>query len=562
MSLQDIELKEASSQIEFKASNLTISTCTVLCNLGDRIDLEYLTRFVPIYDINADELKDVDNKKTGGIYNMEFYGNCARGETLTDRIKDEFNNQTTIKMKYWGFRMVNVKVFRNGKLQLTGLKYEDEAITIGNLLIGILNEIKVPVHLDIDNILDAPVTFDMQLVWDGSRMSYFRRYCNRFLKNFKFNLEEQYRKQIRANLKKSNQSDQPDINIYNQIKVDIKRKNFIKGVHDRYYDNSSYNAKLKLLEEKEWFSDRRVLEIVDMIHYAKLLFDNETANILESCNTIKDIRERLIKLKGSYLDFRYPELNGMLDSMYKGYYASDEQTLINVKVEIRVFIKNYKQLLDKKINRLLYIRNSDVTICDSINKYISHHLEKANIPINTANNQRKFLLTMSELQGNPKYQVSNVETVMINSDLTVNYNINLKKMAKILKKKELFNTYDPDEHSAVNLKYYWNRKNIVQGFCNCTPHCSTKEKKSVCSKITILIFRPGSIIITGSRTIEQLKSAHIFTIQLLKETMDVVRVNETIDDAKRIALLNNENRKISKKPRLFFIKKDKLQIPS
>jgi TATA-box binding protein (TBP) (component of TFIID and TFIIIB) len=333
-------------------------------------------------------------------------------------------------------------------------------------------------------------------------------------------------------------------------------------VHDKYYDNSVYNSKLQKLEENEWFCDRRALEIIDMINYAKNLFETEANEILDASSTIKQLRDELMKLKGLYLDFRCAELNGMLDSMYRGYYASDEQTLLNVKSEIRIFIKNYKQLLDKKINRLLYIRNSDISICDSINKYITlNHNKVLHEHNKTINSHKQLILTMSELHDNPIYQVSNVETVMINSDLTVNYNINLKKMAKILKKKELFNTYDPDEHSAVNLKYYWNQNNIIQGFCHCIPHCSTKEKKSICSKITILIFRPGSIIITGSRTINQLKAAHEFTINLLKETMIAVRVDENIDDSKRLALLNNEHRKISKKPRLFFIRKDKLQIP-
>ena len=130
-------------------------------------------------------------------------------------------------------------------------------------------------------------------------------------------------------------------------------------------------------------------------------------------------------------------------------------------------------------------------------------------------------------------------------------------MAKILKKNGIFNTYDPDEHSGVNLKYYWNKSytNNEQGICKCTPHCSTKEKKSICNKVTILIFRPGSIVITGSRNLEQLYAAHKFTIKLLKDTMDFVRIDEKTDDTKQLALLNNEARKISRKPRLFYIKR-------
>jgi hypothetical protein len=157
------------------------------------------------------------------------------------------------------------------------------------------------------------------------------------------------------------------------------------------------------------------------------------------------------------------------------------------------------------------------------------------------------------------YFVSNTKTVMINSNFTVNFNINLKKMSKILKKKGLFNTYDPDDHSGINTKYYYNPKNVEQGFCSCTPHCSTKEKNTICTKITILVFRPGSIIITGSRTIEQLKATYKLILEIMRESMDQVKVVEKMDEFKQIALLNNEFRKVSRKPRLFFIKKNQIQ---
>jgi hypothetical protein len=120
---------------EFNATSLTISTCTVLCNLNKRLSLELITRFAPVHELQAPEL----NEKSGGLYNIEFYGNCARGETMTDKINEMFNNQTTIKFKYWGFRMVNIKIFRNGRLQMTGLKHEEEAPLLASLLIDIIS---------------------------------------------------------------------------------------------------------------------------------------------------------------------------------------------------------------------------------------------------------------------------------------------------------------------------------------------------------------------------------------------------------------------------------------
>jgi hypothetical protein len=105
------------------------------------------------------------------------------------------------------------------------------------------------------------------------------------------------------------------------------------------------------------------------------------------------------------------------------------------------------------------------------------------------------------------------------------------------------------------MTFYYNTTNNIQGFCSCPVHCSSKEKKSICTKITILIFRPGSIIITGSRNIDQLKEAHKMIINIMKETMNIIKVDDTGDNHKVIALLNNEFRKVSRKPRLFYIKK-------
>ena len=96
---------------------------------------------------------------------------------------------------------------------------------------------------------------------------------------------------------------------------------------------------------------------------------------------------------------------------------------------------------------------------------------------------------------------------------------------------------------------------MIQGICNCNPHCSTKEKHSICTKITISLFRPGSIIITGARAVPQLISAYDLILKILVDNLEHIKGVEYDDDNKQIALMNNEFRKISKKPRLFFIKK-------
>ena len=375
-------------------------------------------------------------------------------------------------------------------------------------------------------------------------------------------------------------------------------KNFVKGIHDVYLDNTSMTIN-KLLESNDWHGDTKVLMVIDMLEFVKEYATNHIENILSSSITLKDLRDRIIAFQMQITDFRYFELSSILDNIASNLYSTDEQTLIDVKSQIHTILKQYKAVLTKKITRMIFIRNSDVSICNILEEYLTKtqtlpHLNPENklphqtlpdmkIKINIHNlddipaikfiTQADNALTTNPITNsiinpitNPitnhfGYYVSGTETVMINSDLLVNYNINLKKMAKILKKKGLFNTYDPDEHSGINLKYYWNKANSNndQGICKCTPHCSTKEKKSICNKITVLIFRPGSIVITGSRTLEQLYAAHKFTITLLMETMEFVRIDEKTDDTKQLALLNNEARKISRKPRLFYIKRENIR---
>jgi len=587
---------------KFEVSNLTISTCTVITNLNAKVNLGYLTRFVNIYEQNAPEL----DLKSGGIYNLEFYGNCARGETLVDRIKDEFNNQTTVKFKYWGFRNVNVKIFANGKLQMTGLKYENEAMEIGNLMIDIIQNTKINVLNNISELINVAKTFDFQVVYDSdkNKVFYYRKYYNRFLKNYNFDIDKIYNdykglsatvldnsiddttstddKKIKSKVKckkssnidteigidvkkqekeKEKEKDKKKKNII-QIKeynFNIKRKNFIKGIHDAYSDIIEDEHK-DFLKENEWYGDNEIMRTIDKLELIKTLFEKDMENVLTISKTLLDVRDNIERLGLKYQDFKFDELDEILTNINKGIYSTDENTLVDVKSEIYHFIKTYRNLLEKKINRLVIIRNIDVLICYNLEKYLETQERNTIESIDKLKNisLEDLDMLMNEITAPYNYHVSNTETVLINSDLSVNFNINLKKLSKILKKKGLFNTYEPDEHSGINLKYYYNPTNMVQGFCNCQPHCATKEKHPVCTKITILIFRPGSIIITGSRNIEQLKSAHELIIKLMEENMNSVKVEDSVDDNKHIALLNNEFRKISRKPRLFYIKRENI----
>ena len=580
--------------IIFKATNVAISTCTVLTNLNSKINLGLISRFINVHEQYSTEL---DNK-TGGIYNLEFYGNCARGETLIDKIKDEFNNQATIKFKYWGFRSVNVKFFANGKLQMTGLKYEDEAKEVANLLINIINNINIPIKTNIESLKNIDKTYDFQLIYDPKTKNvfYYRKYYDRFLTPYIFDTdiiydtteltdltelsvssdsgEEDTEKQKQKKHDKGGASSSSIDTITNLInkQVNYNRKGFIKGIHDTYKDTIEKDH-TRFLIDNEWYGDDYIKTIISKIEHIKTYFIYELENTLNKSYTLIEVKINIDNIKKKYTDFKFIQLDKILSDINKNLYSDDEQTLSNLKNEIFKYHKQYIHLLEKKVNRLVNIRTIDITICNAVKTYILKYNDgttdksssgegassvKIGIDIDMKIPLEKLELLTGIITEPHNYYVSGTETVLINSDLSINHNINLKKISKILKNEGLFNTYDPDEYPGVLTKYYYNPNNVVQGICNCPVHCSTREKHSICTKVTISVFRPGSIIITGARKLLHLMAAHDKILQILKDNIKIIKGIDNEDDHKQIAILNNEFRKISKKTRLYFIKKDQI----
>jgi TATA-box binding protein (TBP) (component of TFIID and TFIIIB) len=509
--------------------------------------LGLISRFINIYEQYAPEL----DEKSGGLYNLEFYGNCARGETLIDKIKDEFNNQATIKLKYWGFRNVNIKIFANGRLQMTGLRYEDEATVVADLLINILKNIKIHVIKDIKKLPEISNIYDFQLVYDpiNKNVTYYRKYYNRFLKDYDFNTDLI--------------CEQTETSSF----VNLNRKNFVKGVHDIYNITSDpiEEANNTFIKETDWNGDLYIKYTINKLDKLKAYFTNDLEYKLSNSKSLDELKINIEELMAKYTDFKFTPLDKLLSDIGKNIFSTDNQTLIDIKLEICKFNRVYSHFLEKKINRLINIRTIDITICNAVKYYFTSLETETQSQLPTQSHSpieipieipiEKIDLIIGTITEPHNYFINGTETVLINSDFSINQNINLKKMSKLLKKIGLYNSYEPDEYPGVLTKYYYNPNNITQGICNCEPHCSSKEKHSICTKITISVFRPGSIIITGARNISQLISTYKVILKLLADNINYIKGVEYEDDNKQISILNNEFRKISKKPRLFFIKK-------
>ena len=131
-----------------------------------------------------------------------------------------------------------------------------------------------------------------------------------------------------------------------------------------------------------------------------------------------------------------------------------------------------------------------------------------------------------------KLQIVNYKITMINSDFDTNFKIDLLKLLNILntKDKELFTKFNPEKYRGLIIGYYWNTdKKIQDGKCLCKNKCNGKGigyGDGECKKITISIFKSGSIIITGGRLIKQIEDAYQSINNILKENYhDIMKLS-------------------------------------
>ena len=85
-----------------------------------------------------------------------------------------------------------------------------------------------------------------------------------------------------------------------------------------------------------------------------------------------------------------------------------------------------------------------------------------------------------------------------------------------------------------------------------------KGKKTPCNQITISVFQSGSVIITGAKSIEQIRDGYEYINTIFSQNFDDIKGLMTEEDrCKKQEKLNND-RKIMRKKRLFYFKKSDL----
>jgi len=165
--------------------------------------------------------------------------------------------------------------------------------------------------------------------------------------------------------------------------------------------------------------------------------------------------------------------------------------------------------------------------------------------------------------------IINYKVTLINSDFNTNFKIDLLKLLTILNIDiGVFTKFNPEKYRGLIIGYFWNTfKKEQDGKCNCKSKCNGKgcgHGDGQCKKVTISIFKSGSIIITGGRIVKQIEDAYKLINDILKKhyhniiklsildyinELDDSSVDEEIDEEKEEYIKKidtNKDRKIIK----------------
>tara|TARA_B100000927_G_scaffold280803_1_gene265740 strand:+ start:354 stop:2240 length:1887 start_codon:yes stop_codon:yes gene_type:complete len=586
LSIKPIIKKE--NKIKYnKPSELRISTYTMTSNLNDTIDLFILSRLLPIY--NENNLK-TENKKGCFIsisdYTEELNTDLPRGH-VNEAIKlHVFNNQISLYFKYWGFKNINVKIFTNGKLQLTGVKDPWEAQYMSERLKNKLENLYCMVYSN-KKKLSTIYNVDFACVWNKKleKVEFYRKKINSYdIKNilnygmiysFDTNNIKDNKKfiwQNQDNIKKSFESFKND----SKKEIDTLNKilNKILNLYEFNYEqkdnivntlNMRYSKIIKINKKKIIHDDDKFKKVI-------------TSSINKLIKTFKNYNLKLDKCYET--DLRFVQIIDIIFKKIINYQSSDnnENTdAINKNSESDEINKNTDKFNkdeknDEKNNEKNDEKNNEKNNEKNDEKN-DEKIEKENIfeiIINKINdtdfskyniiydNDTDIKINMQDIL-KKKYIINNITTELINSDFNTNFNINLSQVSNILKNDyAIYNYYQPNnKYPGVIIKFYYNENYLDDtiynlGVCNCPNHCAEKDTKT-CTIISISVFRPGSIIITAAKSIKQLVFAYNFINNFLKDNFNEIIYKHDYDNTKQYKI--NQQRKICRKSQLYYINK-------
>jgi len=155
-------------------------------------------------------------------------------------------------------------------------------------------------------------------------------------------------------------------------------------------------------------------------------------------------------------------------------------------------------------------------------------------------------VTQMEDFGENAMKIHDYNIRLINSDFKLGYFVNRRILDQKMSDYNLYHIFEAGHYPGVKISFYWNplRQSHEQtGVCKCpNQECMRKTKGGIttpeeCKKTTVIVFQSGSVIITGSQTIQQLDDTYKKMVSIF---------NEIKDDIKKTVVRSQECKKYPK----------------
>jgi TATA-box binding protein (TBP) (component of TFIID and TFIIIB) len=496
-------------------SQLKISTHTVTCNINQKLNLYEISRMMNIYNPNDTlDIKQL-NKKEGGFTNIKFYvekqyNDLPRGNTELKLPAKIFNNQITLVYKYWGFKEINLKIFTNGRLHMTGIKDMNfEVEHLANCLIDMIKSMKWKVWMT------------RHFKTKETHLDYVVFY------NKKRGLCEYYRRNL------------ANYNICNILKLDTT---FITK-----FGNSIITQDIL---DKEWCEWMNVSDIIKWRDFNIAIAKKFHTYYTELKDNLLLIKEYPIEIRKKYynttivfksIDAPVKEYAKLNDKAYK-------KSLLRHLLKLIRWFENYE-------NILLNLGVTDNKIIYDLNK---NHLE-----IIKEKQMSSGFITINGGYENKSFKYDDIKLKLINGDFSTRFTNNIEIIKSILKQNyRIYSSLNSNKkYPGIITKFKYNDKytdinKFQPGVCHCETNCIKKRKKDrECMNITISIFRSGSIMITGSKSINQIMFVYNFINRFMKENFEDICEEANDNYRNNNTYLFNDDKKILRKKKLYYLKK-------
>lgn len=120
-------------------SNLTIATMTISCHLGTLFKINNIYQYMLLDNDNIVAIKSKNGMRCIDSYKAKF-------KSTNQNSSKNFYNQLTTVVRVSDEKFINIKLFKNGSIQMTGCKKLEDSNIVINKLINKLKEILIAVN--------------------------------------------------------------------------------------------------------------------------------------------------------------------------------------------------------------------------------------------------------------------------------------------------------------------------------------------------------------------------------------------------------------------------------